>query len=45
MKKVIRIVVAVASTLAVLLATATAHACIPFFIYQPEAPKSLIKED
>jgi cyclic lactone autoinducer peptide len=45
MKKLIRLIVAVASSLALLFATTTANACIPLFIYQPQAPKSLIKED
>jgi cyclic lactone autoinducer peptide len=43
--KVLRILVALVSAVAVFMATASANACIPFFFYQPKAPKSLIKID
>jgi cyclic lactone autoinducer peptide len=43
--KFIRILVAVGSAVALMMATASANACVPFFFYQPKAPKSLIKVD
>jgi cyclic lactone autoinducer peptide len=43
--KALRLMVALVSALAILMATASASACIPFYFYQPKAPKSLIKID
>jgi cyclic lactone autoinducer peptide len=43
MKKLIPMAVTLISALAVLLATTTAYASPPFAMFQPKAPKSLIK--
>ena len=40
-RKVLELVTA----LAAVVASVAVVACVPFFFYQPKAPKSLIKED
>lgn len=40
-RKVLEVVTALAATVA----SFAVIACVPFFYYQPKAPKSLIKED
>lgn len=45
MRKIIPMVLSLIAGLAVLLATTAAHASPPWTLYQPKAPKSLIKAD